>query len=274
MNSDKIKKVLVILLLSANVVFVAAAYYLYQDNISLKNQNQEISEARDSALTEKIVLENENDKLLNRIQSSNSGTKDSSKEVENLEKLLNLREEEIAQLKNQLENNLAGSNQRGGRDTRAARDNNSREDRMRRFREENPEQFQRMQERVADFRQQREDQQAKRELFFKSLDLSKCSAEERRKVSEYQDMLIRSEEMAAAMWNPENRQQVNFRDMMEQAQELQERSEEVREILLQNLEQEMLSNNRQSLPARVNEIIENTSIMGRFSQRSNTRRGR
>lgn len=272
MDIEKLKKAGLLLLFCSNLGFLAAAFYFHQDNFSLRDQLQEITAARDAAVSEKVALLTENSSLQNRLKSRPETYRNADLEIANLEKLLDLREEELADLKKQ----LAGAGRFNGEGPSQA-DGGSRRrrpetmpDRLARLKEENPAEYDQIQKRREEFQKRREEQTARRELFFKTLDVSKLSSDQRRLLSEYQDLLAGSDEMLNSFW--QGGQQSDFREMMEQGRTLREMSETVREILLQNLgNQTGLAG--EALSSSVKEILEMTTPWGgRFQSDSGSRR--
>jgi len=267
MTPDKLKSAGLILLLAGNLIFFAAAYYFHYDHASLQEQLQEVTMSRDSALSEKVALQSEITLLQNRLNSRQSDTRDSNQELDNLERLLSSRDEELLRLRSQLADRSTGErnrnanssdNRRGG-DARSRRGGGSMQERMERLKEENPEEYARVQNRMNEFQKRREEQTAQREFFFKNLDVSKLSSEQRRTVSEYQELLVASEELANSMW--QGGEQVDFREMMEQRRTIMEMSGNVRDILLQNLGNQV-GVGGETLSANVQEILNMTSMSG------------
>lgn len=270
MGLDQLKKTSIVLLLCiGNLFFFAAAAYFRQDNASLHDQLKDVTAARDEVLSEKVALQSEVAVLNNRLQNRLSVSRDSDQEVANLERLLDFREEELLQLKRQLEaqtgtrpDSTAAPTPRRREEARPRRSGNMRE-RMERLKEENPEEYERIQNRMSEFQKYREEQSARRELFFKNLDVSKLSREQRTIVSEYQELLTASEETANSLWQGGERP--NFQEMMEQRRTLQEMSESVRKILFENLgNQTGISG--ENLSSKIQEILDMTSMgdTGRF----------
>lgn len=265
MEFDKLKKAGLLLLCSGNLLFFATAYYFFQDHSSLQEQLQEMTIARDTVLSEKVSLQATLELLQSHLGNHTSASRNSDQEIANLERLLDFREEELQQLKKQLDGqSQANLNTPVARqeEPRSRRSGNMRE-RMERLKEENPEEYERMQTRLNEFQKQREEQNARRELFFKNLDVSKLSKDQRRTVSEYQELLAANEEMANSMW--QGGESANFQEMMEQGRAIREMSETVREILLQNLGNQA-GIGGENLSSNVQEILDMTSIggMGRF----------
>jgi chromosome segregation ATPase len=261
MGIDKLKNAGLILLFAGNLIFFASAYYFHQDHASLEEQLQEVTSARDSALSEKVALQAEITLLQNRLNSRQPEARSSEQEVSNLERLLNLRDEELQKLKQQLDrqpsdNRNTVSNRR---DEGRSRRGGNMQERMERLKEENPEEYERMQNRIGEFQRRREEQTARRELFFKKLDVSKLNSEQRRTISEYQELLVASEEMANRAW--QGGEQANFQEMMEQGRAIREMSGTVREILLQNLDNQAGARG-DTLGNSVQEILEITSMGG------------
>jgi chromosome segregation ATPase len=268
MGLDKLKKAGLVLLFAGNLIFFAAAYYFHYDHASLQEQLQELAASRDSALSEKVALQTEITLLQNRLNSRQSDARDSNQEVSNLERLLSSRDEELLQLRHQLANRSSGErnrntdnagSRRGAAEDRSRRGGGNMQERMERLKEENPEEYARVQSRMNEFQKRREEQTAQRELFFKNLDVSKLSSDQRRAVSEYQELLVASEEMANSIWQGGG--QADFREMMEQRRAIGEMSENVRDILLQNLGNQV-GVGGETLSANVQEILDMTSMGG------------
>jgi chromosome segregation ATPase len=272
MEFDKVKKSVLLLLCASNLFFFVLAYYFFQDHSSLQEQLQDMTVSRDTALSENVALQSEIKLLQNQLSSRSSAPRDSDQEIANLEKLLDFRDEELQQLKKQLDgqppDNRNAPAARQDRE-RFPRRGNMRE-RMERLKAENPEEYERMQARMNEFQKQREEQSARRELFFKNLDVSKLSKDQRRIVSDYQELLAANEEMVNSMWQGGERP--NFQEMMEQGRAIREMSETVREILLQNLGNQ-IGIGGENLSDNVQEILEMTSMgnMGRFGGRGRPR---
>ncbi|MFA6929408.1 MAG: hypothetical protein WCT05_03700, partial [Lentisphaeria bacterium] len=257
MEIEKIKKTGLILLFSSNLFFFAAAFYFYQDHASLSEQLREVAESRDTLMAEKVTLQAENLRLKNRLDNKVELPHNSGQEIANLEKLLELREEELVQLKKQLEHSSqpaagisaqenASSRRRGG----------NMQERIERLKEENPEEYERIQNRMAEFRKSREEQIDQRELFFKNLDLAQLSNEQRSTLTEYQDLLTRNDEVLNTLGQGE--QPADFQEIMEQSRALHEMSETVRDILLQNLGKQ-IGTGGEVLSDNVKEILQITS---------------
>lgn len=261
MGLDKLKKTGLFFLFCGNLVFFAAAYYFFQDHSSLQEQLIEERAARDAVLSEKVALQAEIELLHNRLGNRSSVSRTSDQEIANLEKLLDFREEELQQLKKQLDGQpRTTSNSPSARQEEPPpRRGGNMQERMERLKEENPEEYERMQTRMNEFLKRREEQNARRELFFKNLDVSKLSSEQRQTISKYMELLVANEERTNNLWQGGDR--ANFQEMMEQGRALREMSENVRDILLQNLGNqvgvggETLSNN-------VRDILEMTSMGG------------
>jgi hypothetical protein len=272
MEFDKLKKSVVLLLCGGNLLFFAVATYFFQDHSSLQEQLQEMTVSRDTALSENVTLQAEIKLLQSQLVSRSSTPRDSDQEIANLEKLLDFRDEELEQLKKQLDGQSPANRTApvAWQDReRSPRRGNMRE-RMERLKAENPEEYERIQTRMNEFQKQREEQSARRELFFKNLDVSKLSKDQRQIVSEYQELLAANEEMVNTMWQGGER--ANFQEMMEQGRAIREMSETVREILLQNLGNQV-GIGGENLSNNVQEILEMTSMggMGRFGGRGRNR---
>ncbi len=262
MGLDKLKKAGLFLLCSGNLFFFAAAYYFYQDHSSLQEQLQDSMAARDAALSEKVSLLAEIELLQNRVSNRSSVFRNSDQEIANLERLLDFRDEELQQLKRQLEGQSGSSTANTvapRREEARTRRGGNMQERMERLKEENPEEYERMQTRINEFQKQREEQTARRELFFKNLDVSQLSSEQRRTISEYQELLAVSEEIANNLW--QGGEPANFQEMMEQGRAIREMSETVREILLRNLGNQA-GVSGETLSSSVQEILEMTSMSG------------
>ena len=260
MEIEKIKKTGLLLLFAGNLFFIAAAYYFRQDNASLKELLDEMTASRDSAVSEKVALQAEMELLQDRLKIKADVPRNTGQEIANLERPLDLRDEELQQLKKQLDGlpQPAAGVSTAENEARPRRGWNLQE-RMERLKEENPEEFERMQIRMNEFQKRREEQAAGRELFFKNLDVTKLNDDQRRLLSEYQELLANNEQMLNNLW--QNGQPPNFQEMMEQGRVLREMSGNVRDIMLQNL-----GNHRgtsgESLSSSVQEILDMTSTGG------------
>lgn len=265
MGLDILKKIALFLLCLGNLFFFAAAFYFYQDHSSLQEQLQEAMAARDAVVAEKVAMQAEIALLENRLANRSFVSRSPDQEIVNLERLLDLRDEELLNLKRQLDGQSARnpvSTAEFRREEARPRRGGNMQERMERLKDENPEEYERMQARMNEFQRQREEQTARRELFFKNLDVSKLSSDQRRTLSEYQELLAANEDMTNNLW--QNGAQANFQEMMERGRTIREMSETVREILLQNLGNQL--GGGENLSSSVQEILDMTSMggMGRF----------
>ncbi|MDY0175268.1 MAG: hypothetical protein RBT25_00070 [Lentisphaeria bacterium] len=269
MSVDK-KKFALTLLFAGNLIFFASTFYFMQDNQSLQEQLKDLNANREKLLTETETLRGENKRLQNRPQARAEDER-SKQQIESLESLLDRREEEIAALRRQLPGQTEGG-EAGRRAQRGADAQN----RGRGNRQLSPEQSERMQARREEMQKRLEEQSAKREYFFKNLDVSQMSAEQRGQISRYQELLANQENLFNA---PRSEgQRPDFTEMMQRANEIAELSVSVKETLLQNLARQ-LGTPEESFSNEVNEILEHTTSRGTaafgsaFSQREGFGRG-
>lgn len=269
MSVDK-KKFALTLLFAGNLIFFASTFYFMQDNQSLQEQLKDLNANREKLLTETETLRGENKRLQNRPQARAEDER-SKQQIESLESLLDRREEEIAALRRQLPGQTEGG-EAGRRAQRGADAQN----RGRGNRQLSPEQSERMQARREEMQKRLEEQSAKREYFFKNLDVSQMSAEQRGQISRYQELLANQENLFNA---PRSEgQRPDFTEMMQRANEIAELSVSVKETLLQNLARQ-LGTPEESFSNEVKEIMEHTTSRGiaafesAFSQREGFGRG-
>lgn len=259
MSVDK-KKFALTLLFAGNLIFFASTFYFMQDNQSLQEQLKDLNANREKLLTETETLRGENKRLQNRPQARAEDER-SKQQIESLESLLDRREEEIAALRRQLPGQTEGG-EAGRRAQRGADAQN----RGRGNRQLSPEQSERMQARREEMQKSREEMQkrleeqsAKREYFFKNLDVSQMSAEQRGQISRYQELLANQENLFNA---PRSEgQRPDFTEMMQRANEIAELSVSVKETLLQNLARQ-LGTPEESFSNEVKEIMEHTTSRG------------
>ncbi|NMA43361.1 MAG: hypothetical protein GX946_08260 [Oligosphaeraceae bacterium] len=247
MSVDK-KNFFLILLLAGNMIFFAGTFYFMQDNQSLQKQLSDLNASREKLLGEVETLRIENKRLQSQTQTETGEDRTKQQQIENLERLLEQREEEIAALISRLPDQGATSHDA----RRLQREDETQNHRGRRFQQARQEQRERM-------RIWREEQSAKREYFFKNLDVSKMSAEQRRQINRYQELLNEMENDFIAAG--EGGQRPNFEAIMQRSAEISELSISVQETLLQNLGRQ-LGVSEESFSSSVNEILDLTTSRG------------
>jgi len=227
MDFENAKRPIFWLLLSGNILFFVAALYSYMDASSLREQLSETAAARDLAMVQKEDLKSENTRLKTLNASKPLQTAADNSDLAKLEQLLDMRDAELSELKKQLESN----SQRGS--APRERDNNrsqeSMQARMDRLKEENPEEYTRIQNFREDMQQRNQERVANRDNFFKNLDVSRMTTQQRDILTQYRDLLTASDELMSAGYN------ANRDTLRENSQALREMREPVQELLLNNL---------------------------------------
>ncbi len=220
------------LLIFGNVLFFVAALYSYIDGSSIRDQLAETSAARDLAMVEREELRAENVRL-KALTASKSAAQlpNPSGDLAKLEQLLDMRDAELAELRRQLEN----SSRQGGEGARtrdsaaASRSRENMQERMERLRTENPEEYARIQNFRENMQQRNQERIANRDNFFKNLDVSRMTAEQRETLTRYRDLLSASDELMTAGRGADREA------LRENYQSLREMRESVQELLLSNL---------------------------------------
>ncbi len=258
MDFENAKRPIFWLLVLGNILFFVAALYSYIDVSSLREQLSETATARDLAMVEKEELKNENIRLKTISANKPLLAASDNTDLAKLEQLLDMRDAELAELKKHLESNSPPDNASQERNT----NRNNRGDmqgRMERLKEENPEEYARIQNFREEMQQRNQDRIANRDNFFKNLDVSGMTAQQRETLAKYRDLLSASDELMSAGYNAN-------RDLLrENFQALREMRDSVQDLLLSNLAESngisptTLSNN-------VKDIMEITGGSGRGGQ--------
>ncbi len=230
MNFENPNRTLLVVLIVGNVLFFVAALYSHLDAGSLREQLSETAAARDQTLVQNAELQNENNRLKTLAVSKPAQTVSDNGTVAKLEQLLDMRDAELAELKKQLESNPARNfageqRERGG----APRNREGMQERMERLRTENPEEYARIQNFREDMQRRNQERIANRDNFFKNLDVSRMTGEQRELLTRYRDLLAANDELMAAGGDADRN------TMRENYQALQDMRESVQELLLNNL---------------------------------------
>ena len=207
-------------LLSAILVFVSlfavgsfgAAIYFYQDRSALQTELSAI-DAAEASLPEALPKPD---------FSASTRAEGNSEEVKSLNAYIDRLEKENAAYKQQLEQ-LAENNQRGNR-----RGNRRGFPSMEELKEQNPEQYERIQQLRQDMEQRMQDYRQKRDDYLSSVNTAALSREQQDTLREYQDTIKEIEEN---MQNP-GQGGGNMRELGRAVMEMQG---QVQEILLQDL---------------------------------------
>ena len=238
-------KLIMLLLILGNVVFLGAAVYYH---LELGDVNQQMAKLETERAEVAASLEATENKL-NLLQHSQPANEaqEGNAEVAELEQQLADKEQELAKMRQQLDELADGVRdaQRRGDFGRNRNRNNWREnmeERMERLKEENPERYERMMAAREEMQKRLEDFQNRRTTFFNNLDTSRMSRAQRQTVAEYKSLM---EQIAAGEGNRET-----FGQMMRLTQE-------VRDALFSNLS-DKLGVSSDSLNNGVQEILEMT----------------
>lgn len=250
---DQSKKFAIVMLLST-VLFIAVSAIVYQDNVTLRSHLNEMTAERDTFLARTGELELELGRLRNRKAGALTAIEaESSNDVAALEQLLDRRDAEVAELKQQLARspNPPAVSERGNR-----RGGGDMQDRIERLREENPEAYERMQTMREEMRKRREETAAKREDYLKNLNLKALSDKQREAVQDFRALMAANQDLMASMESGDMSRD-NMREMMENSRAINAMSTTVRDILISQLGQK-LGTDGNSLANGVNDIMEIT----------------
>ncbi|MCQ2403786.1 MAG: hypothetical protein MJ202_08695 [Lentisphaeria bacterium] len=206
-------------LLSAILVFVSlfavgsfgAAIYFYQDRSALQTELSAIDEA-EASLPEALPKPD---------FSASMRAEGNSEEVKGLNAYIDRLEKENAAYKQQLEQ-MSENNRRDGRGNRRGFPS------MEELKEQNPEQYERIQKFRQDMEQRMQDYRQKRDDYLSSVNTAALSREQQDTLKEYQDAIKQIEEN---MQNPGQ----GGDNMRELGRAVMEMHGQVQEILLQDL---------------------------------------
>jgi len=234
-------KLIMLFLALGNVVFLGAAVYYHLDQVDLNRQIDKLETER--AVTAASLEAAENKLALVQRQPAEE-SKDGNSDMADLEQQLSAKEQELVNLRQQLDDLADGvrNAERRGEFGRNRNRRESMEDRMERLREENPERYERMMAAREEMQKRRQEFQNRRSNFFNNLDTSRMSRAQRQTVAEYKELLAQIE---AGEGNRET-----FGQMMRLNQD-------VRDALFSNLS-DKLGVSSDSLNSGVQEILEMT----------------
>ncbi|NLF92525.1 MAG: hypothetical protein GX564_01450 [Oligosphaeraceae bacterium] len=230
MNFENPNRTFLVVLLFGNLLFFVAAMYSHLDAGSLREQLSETAAARDQILVQNTELQTENKRLKTLAASKPAQTAGDNGTLAKLEQLLDMRDAELAELKKQLEGNRPRNREEGQRERGSApRNREGMQERMERLRTENPQEYARIQNFREDMQRRNQERIANRDNFFKNLDVSRMTGEQRELLTRYRDLLSANDELMAAGGSTD-------RDTMrENYQALRDMRESVQELLLNNL---------------------------------------
>lgn len=219
-------KKIIVFLFAITVCFAASTLFFYLDNASLKEQFAALSHDRDDAIAKLAAVNQEKQLLQARVNALlNNQDDDNTDSADKLAKLLQQKEQEFAALRQELEKARAATStetpDRRGR---------SMQERMERMREEDPQRYEQMQAWRENMRKQMEERQLKRDAFLNNLKTARLTDAQREVINDYQAILQANQELAA---NAMNGDMESGREMWENQRAINELSESVRDILIE-----------------------------------------
>lgn len=246
MEQNTFLKVALVVMALLAIGSFGGAIYFKQDRAALQSQLDELASQAGVAPVEvarpQITLE-----------SSRPAVDGDSDELQSLNAYIDKLESENASLKQQLE---VAQNRSASDERRANRRERNRDPRARleELKETNPEEYERIQNRMQEMRAQMEERQQRVTDYLANLDTSKLSRRQRETIQDYQ--AVRAE-IQEAMADPEN---MDRDEMRELGREMFEMAGSVREILYEQLAGQ-LGTDAASLVENI-EVIQNATGFG------------
>ena len=241
-----------------NVALLATSAFFYLDSNSSKEVAQSLATEREEAIAKVTELEEKNKTLSQRLALSQQNTSSEDADaVARLKQALDEKDAEITRLKA----TANSGNRRGDRDRDRGPNRENMQERMERFREENPELYARMQNQREEFQKRMEEHAAKRDNYVNNIDTSRLSVQQRRTVSDYQALLKTQEELRQTMQNG-NGDRDSWRQMFENQRQISQMSGDIRNILLEQYASTISSSNSAAVATEIQNIIDATSNFG------------
>ena len=247
MEQNQLLKVALVIVSVLAIGSFGGAIYFNQDRAALQAQLAELASQSSSGDAPELA------RPQLTLESSRPATSGDSEELASLNAYIDKLESENAGLKQQLETAQTRSDSQERRNARRDRNRDPRA-RLEELKESNPEEYERIQQRMQEMRTQMEQRQQKVTDYLANLDTSKLSRSQRETLQDYQ--AVRAE-MQEAMADPEN---MDRDEMRELGREMFEMAGSVREILYEQLASQ-LGTDAASLSENI-EVIQNATGFG------------
>ncbi|MFA6815955.1 MAG: hypothetical protein WCS73_06630 [Lentisphaeria bacterium] len=243
----KSQKLILIVLLCTNLLFICTAVYYSQksahdwkelEKVSLEKSNLQAKitdlEAHLSELKTKLINAN--------MKNTNSSARD---DLDKLNEILDLREKEIAELTAKLE--TQSKTDKDKKNVRKKRVDF--EERMKKMKEEDPERYAKIQARIKEMNDKKKDFVSKRDAFFGKIDKNELTEEQASLLSDYQSLIQLNDTLMA------ERNRENMREVMENSRLMTEMQDSVRKMMLDQIGTGDYADD-------INDIYEYTNPMG------------
>ena len=253
------KAIIIISLLFNLVLFGTAAFY-WSDRASLNEQLEAVTAERDAAQTNSSALEEDIQKLNNKLKFlEQGGQTEESQDVSRLKQNLDEKSAEIARLKAQLEN-MPRNEDNGRRPNRNAnfQDMQRRgQEFMERMKTEDPERYERMMADRERRQQERQNRINMRDNYLARINMSRLNSDQRQAVTDYQALIKANEELMASMREGNNFE--NMREIGANQRRLNELSGQIRDVLIEQYADTLRNGSGAQAAEEIKNILDATS---------------